>query len=66
MHQAEPGGNIIHLKEEFEKLSEDQLRALTAATYVGMTTQEAKTYDERRRRLTEVARRMSLLRFQEN
>ena len=68
MHdQAEPGRTIIHLKQEFEKLSEDQLRALRAATYVGMTTQEAKTYDNRRRRITEVATRLSLLlRFQEN
>jgi len=67
LDQAEPGGSLIHLKEEFAKLSEEQLRALRAATYVGMMTQEAKTYDDRRRRITEVARRLSvLLRLQEN
>ena len=66
-YQAEPDTDISHLKEEFDKLSEEQLHALRVATYVGMTPQEAKTYDNRRRKITEVAKRLSvLLRLQEN
>jgi len=65
--QDEPSANILDLKEEFEKLSEEQLHALRAATYFGMTSQEAKIYDNRRRKITEVAKRLSgLLRLQEN
>jgi hypothetical protein len=65
--EAEPGADIIQLKAEFDKLSEEQLHALRAAMYIGMTPKEAKTYDDRRRKITEVARRLSTLRrLQEN
>lgn len=59
--QGEPGADINHLKEEFDKLSEAQLLALRAATNVGMTAREAKIYDDRRRKITEVAKRLSVL-----
>jgi len=67
LDQAEPVPKLINLKEQFEKLSEEQLHALREATYVGMTSQEAKIYDNRCRKITEVARRLSILRrLQEN
>lgn len=66
-YQAVSGADISHLKEEFDKLSEKQLHALRAATFVGMTPQEAKIYNDRRRKITAVARRLSVLqRLQEN
>jgi hypothetical protein len=64
---SEPCPDIIQLKQEFEKLSEEQLLALRSATYLGMTPQEAKTYDVRRRKITELVKRLSNLRtLQEN
>ena len=66
-HQAEPCADIRYLKAEFDKLSEEQLLALRRATYAGMTPQEAKIYDDRRRKISVVARRLSvLLRLQAN
>lgn len=39
---------IHHLKEEIDKLTEQQTEALNLAIYVGMTPDEAAEYDERR------------------
>jgi hypothetical protein len=41
---------IHHLKEEIEKLSEQQIEALNLSIYVGMTPDEAAEYDECRGR----------------
>ncbi len=43
--------NIHHLKEEIDRLTVEQLEALKAATFVGMTRDEAKEYDERRAKI---------------
>lgn len=43
---------LVHrLKEEIDKLTEEQSNALESAVYVGMTPDEAKEYDERRARI---------------
>lgn len=41
---------IHRLKEEIDKLTEQQTEALKMATYLGMTAEEAAEYDERRDR----------------
>ena len=45
---AEIGAAGERLKEEIERLTEQQSEALRAATYIGMTPDEAREYDERR------------------
>ncbi len=63
--EADP--DIVQLTAEFEKLSEEQLHALRSATYLGMTPQQARTYDYRRRKISELVKRLSdLLTLQEN
>lgn len=42
---------IHRLKEEIDKLTQQQTDALRTATYLGMTTDEAKEYEERRDRI---------------
>jgi Ribonuclease G/E len=38
---------IHRLKEEIDKLTNQQTEALKTATYLGMTTDEAKEYEQR-------------------
>jgi hypothetical protein len=46
---SETAAAIHRLKEEIDKLTREQAKALELATFVGMTTDEAKEYDQRRR-----------------
>jgi hypothetical protein len=50
---SETAEAIHRLKEEIDKLTLQQTEALKMAIYVGMTPDEAKEYDERRRRILE-------------
>ena len=52
---------IHRLKEEIDKLAEQQSEALKRATYLRMTTDEAKEYDERRTRILEHAQDLKTL-----
>lgn len=51
MPQQQPQSQTLEaihlLKEEIGRLNEQQTNALSAATYLGMTTDEDKEYEER-------------------
>jgi len=52
----------IHLlKEEIDRLTEQQTNALTAATYLGMTTDEDKQYEERREKILRYVQDLKML-----
>lgn len=42
-------------------LSEQQAEALRTATFVGMTSDEANEYDERRRKITDLIQQLALV-----
>lgn len=52
---------IHRLKEEIDKLTEQQSEALKTATYLGMTTDEAKEYEQRRERILEYVQDLKML-----
>ncbi len=54
------------LKREIQQLKEENSNALRQAIFLGMTDQEADAQEERRRRTSELARRLSLLREEES
>jgi hypothetical protein len=49
---------IQGIRREIETLRQELSNALMTATYVGMTAEEAKTYDARRQRLTALIERL--------
>jgi hypothetical protein len=49
---------IQGIRREIENLRQELSNALMTATYVGMTAEEAKTYDARRQRLTALIERL--------
>ena len=53
---------VERIRQEIEKLTEEQNEALKTATFVGMTASEAKIYDARRQRITELVERLEFLR----
>ena len=52
---------VHRLKQEIDRLTEEQAEALKAATYLGMTSEQAKHYDERRRNITKLVQQLALL-----
>jgi hypothetical protein len=52
---------IQGIRREIENLRQELSNALMTATYVGMTAEEAKTYDARRQRLTALIERLRQL-----
>lgn len=50
------------IRQEIEKLNQEQSEALKTATFVGMTASEAKIYDARRQRITELVEQLRVLR----
>ena len=52
---------VHRLKQEIDRLTEQQAKALQAAIYLGMTPDQAKEYDERRKQITELISQLSLL-----
>ena len=52
---------IHQLKEEIDKLTEQQSEALNLAIYVGMTPDEAAEYDERRGRILQYVQDLKTL-----
>ena len=52
---------IHRLKEEIDKLTEQQIQALRSATCLGMTTDEAKEYEERRDMILEYVKDLKML-----
>jgi hypothetical protein len=49
------------LKNEIDALTDVQIEALKQATYVGMTPDEAKQYDERRKKIAHLIRELTVL-----
>jgi len=45
---------LQHLKQKIQLLTEEQSKALKSATYLGITPDQAKQYDERRKEITEL------------
>ena len=54
--------HVFHrVKGKIDRLTEQQSDALKRAIYLGMTTEEAKKYDERQRQITELVQELTLL-----
>ena len=54
--------HVFHrVKGKIDRLTEQQSDALKRAIYLGMTTDEAKKYDERQRQITELVQELTLL-----
>jgi hypothetical protein len=52
---------IHSLKQEIDKLTMQQTEALQRATFVGMTPDEAKDYDDRRTRILQYVEDLRIL-----
>ena len=52
---------VHQLKVEIDRLTKRQSETLGHAVYVGMTRQEAKEYDERRKRITSLVQELATL-----
>lgn len=62
LHPLSKTTKTIHLiKEEIDNLTEQQNQALKTATYLGMTTDEAKEYEQRRDRILGLVESLALL-----
>ena len=58
---SETGTAIHELKREIDRLNSKQVEALRTAAYGGMNTHEAREYDERRIRITELVKQLATL-----
>jgi hypothetical protein len=52
---------VHRLKQEIDRLREQQSKALRQAIYARMTPDEAKEYDQRRTRITELVEQLGKL-----
>ena len=52
---------VHELKQEIDRLTEEQAEALKSATYLGMTAEEAQEYDERRKNITRLIQQLAML-----
>jgi hypothetical protein len=52
---------IENLKAEIDLLTSQQTDALKMATFLGMTPEEAKDYDDRRSRITQLVKQLAML-----
>jgi hypothetical protein len=51
---SDPVSALKRLKQKIQELTEEQSKPLKSATYLGMTPDEAKQDDERRKEITEL------------
>ena len=51
---------VHRLKREIDQLTQEQVEALKSATYLGMTAEQAKQYDERRKNITRLVQQWLL------
>lgn len=51
---------VHRVKDEIDRLKKQQSDALTRAIYLGMTTDEAKEFDERQRQIRELLQELTL------
>jgi beta-phosphoglucomutase-like phosphatase (HAD superfamily) len=59
--ESDTTDTVHRVKGQLDKLTERQSAALKRAIYLGMTTDEAKKYDERQRQITELVQELNLL-----
>jgi hypothetical protein len=52
---------VHRLKEEIDLLTAEQIEAMKTATFAGLTTDEAKEYEERRAKILALVKELRLL-----
>jgi hypothetical protein len=52
---------VHRLKEEIDRLTAEQIEAMKTATFVGLSTDEAKEYEERRAKILALVKELGLL-----
>ena len=52
---------VHRLQEEIDRLSAEQIEAMKTATFVGLSTDEAKEYEERRAKILALVEELRLL-----
>jgi hypothetical protein len=58
---AKPLPDAEQIRQELERLAEEQNKALEMAIYVGMNRSEQKQYDERHEKIVTLLRRLTTL-----
>jgi len=58
---AETADTIARLRQEIDRLRAEQFKALKTATFVGMTPDEAKDFDERGREIASILKELMML-----
>jgi hypothetical protein len=53
--------DIARLRQEIDRLREKQFKALKEATFVGMTPDEAKEFDERSKAIASILEKLMIL-----
>ena len=53
--------NVHKIKQEIDRLTEIQVKALKSATFVGMTPDEAQEYDNRLQKIFKLVEQLILL-----
>ena len=53
--------SVERLKQKIDTLAEKQAEALRAATYIGMTSDDAKEYDDRRNHILTLIKELERL-----
>ena len=61
MPAPDPLDTVHRLKEEIDRLTEEQIEAMKMATFAGLTTDEAKEYEERRAKILALVKELRLL-----
>lgn len=57
-YPREAAAKIPHMKADIDRLFTEQAKALKSATYLGMTPEEAKQCDERRKKITHLMKKL--------
>ena len=58
---SETAEAVHRLKQEIDRLTQEQAKALKQAIYTGMTPEEAKEYDQCRTRITALVQKLEML-----
>ncbi len=61
MPAPDPLDTVHQLKEEIDRLTEEQIEAMKMATFAGLTPDEAKEYEERRAKILELVEQLRML-----
>jgi hypothetical protein len=61
MPVPDPLTTVHRLREEIDRLTAQQIEAMKTATFVGLSTDEAKEYEERRAKISALVEELRLL-----